>query len=233
MVAKQGYDPRKNQKSQLLGEISGDTGKALAKPFSGAVFGAGKYQLVGGAGEIQYDTVFKVITGVLGALGLSFGALQSYRYREEIARLVNGFFGRNVIAPANLAPLANFQPHYPPQQPLIQILPAPAGQHEEGKVEEIAGDFISSSDEDSDDDSDDEEQQRGAVGTGSGRKIDFKKIKWGSFTRMFHDFKRENPKARVKNLEVFAKRIIKNKKKFSDKAFKKANFYLNVLAKSA
>lgn len=234
MVAKQGYDPRKNQKSKLLGEISGETGKAVAKPFQGAVFGAGKNEMFGGttiADVIPPDITLPVIGAVLGALGLSFTALQSYRNREQIARLINGYFGRNVVAPANLAQLANIQPH----QPVFEVLPPRAGQPlQEGKRGEDydSNDYSSSSDDDSDSDSDDVEQQRGAVGNGSGRKIDFGKIKWGSFERMFHDFKRENPKARVKDLETFAKRIVKNKKKFSDKAFKKANFYLNVLKKS-
>jgi hypothetical protein len=48
---------------------------------------------------------------------------------------------------------------------------------------------------------------------------------------MFKEFKRDNPKARVKDLEAFAKRILKNKKKFSDKAVKKAVFYLNIIDK--
>jgi hypothetical protein len=64
-----------------------------------------------------------------------------------------------------------------------------------------------------------------------GARVDFDKIKWGSFTRMFNKYKKEHPKARVKDLEQFAKRIIKNKKEFSDKALKKAMFYLNVIKK--
>jgi hypothetical protein len=72
--------------------------------------------------------------------------------------------------------------------------------------------------------SEDEEVEGGA-------RVDFDKIKWGSFTRMFNKYKKEHPKARVKDLEQFAKRIIKNKKEFSDKALKKAMFYLNVIKK--
>ena len=64
---------------------------------------------------------------------------------------------------------------------------------------------------------------------GKGKTIDFEEMRWGTFERMFHDFKRENPRARVKDLEAFAKRIIKNKSKFSKRAFQKANFYLNVI----
>jgi hypothetical protein len=86
----------------------------------------------------------------------------------------------------------------------------------------------------SEDEDDPSNPPSGQLLTASGRKkkqIDFGKIKWNSFTRMFHEFKKENPKARVKDLEAFAKRIIKNKSKFSDKAFKKAQFYLNIIKK--
>jgi hypothetical protein len=67
---------------------------------------------------------------------------------------------------------------------------------------------------------------------GSGKDlVDFETIKWGTFTRMFEKFKKENPKARVKDLDAFAHRILKNKKKFSSKAIKKAQFYVNVISK--
>ncbi len=42
MVEKPGYDPRQNQKSKELGELSGTFGKALAKPYSRGLIGRGK-----------------------------------------------------------------------------------------------------------------------------------------------------------------------------------------------
>ena len=60
--------------------------------------------------------------------------------------------------------------------------------------------------------------------------IDFDDIKWGSFTAMFKRFKKQNPKKKaIKDLKDFAKMILDDKNKFSKKAQKKANFYLNVI----
>jgi len=79
-----------------------------------------------------------------------------------------------------------------------------------------------------------EREEEGSVScVASGRKkepkVDFEKVKWGTFTRMFHEFKKEHPKSRVKDLDGFASYVIKNKKKFSEKALKKAHFYKNII----
>ena len=60
-------------------------------------------------------------------------------------------------------------------------------------------------------------------------KIDFDKIKWGTFTKAFEKFKRREPTTPLKNLKEFAEYIIKHKEDASDKLLKKARFYLNVL----
>ena len=70
----------------------------------------------------------------------------------------------------------------------------------------------------------------GALG-GKKQTIDFEDMRWGTFQKMFDKFKRENPRARVKDLDAFARRILKNKSKFSKRAVQKAQFYINVIEK--
>ena len=75
-------------------------------------------------------------------------------------------------------------------------------------------------DSDSDSDSDSETKGEG---------INFNKIKWGTFTRQFKEYKKKHPS--IKSLEQFAHYIINNKKDFQEKTFRRAEFYLNVLDK--
>ena len=62
-----------------------------------------------------------------------------------------------------------------------------------------------------------------------GENIDFENIKWGSFTKQFQAYKKQFPKSRVKDLDAFAKMILRNPKKFQPKTQKRASFYLNVI----
>ena len=59
--------------------------------------------------------------------------------------------------------------------------------------------------------------------------IDFENIKWGSFTKQFQAYKQQYPKSKVKDLDAFAKMILRNPKKFQPKTQKRASFYLNVI----
>jgi len=62
-------------------------------------------------------------------------------------------------------------------------------------------------------------------------EIDFDDIKWGSFTKQFEAYNR-TAKKKMKDLSAFARMILDAPKdKFSDTTRKRANFYLNVLAK--
>jgi hypothetical protein len=62
-------------------------------------------------------------------------------------------------------------------------------------------------------------------------EIDFDDIKWGSFTNQFEAYNR-TAKKKMKDLSAFARMILDAPKdKFSDTTRKRANFYLNVLAK--
>lgn len=72
----------------------------------------------------------------------------------------------------------------------------------------------------------------GDIEEGRGRKIiDFEDLKWGSFTKQFKAFKRQHPKRRIKDMEAFAKMILKTPKKFQERTLKRARFYLNVILK--
>jgi len=62
-------------------------------------------------------------------------------------------------------------------------------------------------------------------------EIDFDDIKWGSFTKQFEEYNR-TAKNKMKDLSAFARMFLDAPKdKFSDTTRKRANFYLNVLAK--
>jgi len=62
-------------------------------------------------------------------------------------------------------------------------------------------------------------------------EINFDDIKWGSFTKQFETYNRTASK-KMKDLSAFARMILDAPKdKFSDTTRKRANFYLNVLAK--
>jgi hypothetical protein len=59
--------------------------------------------------------------------------------------------------------------------------------------------------------------------------IDFENIKWGSFTKQFQAYRQQYPKSRVKDLDAFAKMVLRNPKKFQPRTQKRASFYLNVI----
>ena len=59
--------------------------------------------------------------------------------------------------------------------------------------------------------------------------IDWDDIKWGSFTAQFARYRSTHPNTRINTLEKFGKYIIKNKKKFTLKTFRRANFYIKVI----
>jgi hypothetical protein len=61
--------------------------------------------------------------------------------------------------------------------------------------------------------------------------IHFEDMKWGSFTKQFQAYRSQHPKSRVKDLDAFAKMIIKSPKKYQEKTLKRARFYLNVIEK--
>jgi hypothetical protein len=103
----------------------------------------------------------------------------------------------------------------------------------DGDIRSREGSVSSSSDSSVDflEDTKDEDEDE-MNGNGLRRKgVNFEKVKWGTFTRMFKEFKKEHPRSRVKDLEHFANYVIKNKKKFSDKTLKKAHFYKNIIMK--
>lgn len=62
-------------------------------------------------------------------------------------------------------------------------------------------------------------------------KIDFEKMKWGSFTKQFKAFKKENPDSDIDDLGDFADFVISNPDKFRKTTLKRANFYKNVIEK--
>jgi len=64
-------------------------------------------------------------------------------------------------------------------------------------------------------------------------KINFSKIKWGSFTKIYKNYLRKHPSQRKKisTLKSFAHYVNKHPNKFSKKIHKKAIFYTNILEK--
>jgi len=70
---------------------------------------------------------------------------------------------------------------------------------------------------------------RGAV-RGAAR-IDFSKIKWGTFTAMFAAYRRRHPHTRIVNLDQFSRLILAHPKRFDLKAKRRALFYRNIILK--
>jgi len=67
---------------------------------------------------------------------------------------------------------------------------------------------------------------------GQGRGYpDWEHLKWGSFTKQFNAFKSQHPRSRVKDLDGFARMVLKSPKKFQPTTLKRARFYLNVIEK--
>lgn len=196
MVEKPGYDPRKRQKSEALGEISkavGQVASAKAKknlsPFAPPKFGKGRK---GGK-----RTSLPVLTNgePPEMTSAEQSAYQSYLNElgdfdtSDLRELLEGEVAR-FNDPASGWGNANDVGTY---LALLKLL------HQKGGARE--------------------------------GQVDFEDIKWGTFTRMFKEFKREHPRSRVKDLDGFADYVIKNKKKFSDVALKKAHFYKNIIKK--
>jgi hypothetical protein len=63
------------------------------------------------------------------------------------------------------------------------------------------------------------------------RRIDFSKIRWGTFTARFNSWKRRHPRAKVNTLREFAAYILTHPDKFSLRARRKALFYRNIILK--
>jgi hypothetical protein len=65
------------------------------------------------------------------------------------------------------------------------------------------------------------------------RRIDFSKIKWGTFTKRFKAWKKRHPRqgAKVTTLREFAAYILAHPDRFSLHARRKALFYRNIILK--
>jgi hypothetical protein len=70
-----------------------------------------------------------------------------------------------------------------------------------------------------------------AVKRGLRRRIDFSKIRWGTFTKRFVAWKRRHPRAKVNTLREFAAYVLAHPDKFSLRARRKALFYRNIILK--
>ena len=62
-------------------------------------------------------------------------------------------------------------------------------------------------------------------------KIQFNKIKWGSFTKIYNNYIKNHPtkKNELPDLKHFAKYVNKHPDQFNKKTHKKALFYTNIL----
>jgi len=63
------------------------------------------------------------------------------------------------------------------------------------------------------------------------QNIDFDKLKWGSFTKQFEAFKRQNPSSSIHDLDGFADFVLSHPDKFKKTTAKRARFYKNVIEK--
>jgi len=68
----------------------------------------------------------------------------------------------------------------------------------------------------------------GAVGDD---KIDWEDMKWGSFTEQLQQWNRTHPKKQMKDLRELAEYVRADPSKFKPKTKKRADFYINVIAK--
>ena len=71
----------------------------------------------------------------------------------------------------------------------------------------------------------------GRKGRGKTQEVDFKDIKWGTFTAGMKRYQKKNPSTPVKTLKQFADLILKNPEDFTDVMRKKAQFYKNIILK--
>jgi hypothetical protein len=62
-------------------------------------------------------------------------------------------------------------------------------------------------------------------------RIDFSKIKWGSFTKKYNSYIKRHPrkKTNIPDLKHFAEYVNKNPKQFNKKTHKRALFYKNII----
>ena len=63
------------------------------------------------------------------------------------------------------------------------------------------------------------------------QNIDFDKLKWGSFTKQFEAFKRQNPSSSIHDLDGFADFVLSHPDRFKKTTEKRARFYKNVIEK--
>jgi len=66
---------------------------------------------------------------------------------------------------------------------------------------------------------------------GGSKRIDFTKIKWGSFTKKYNSYIRKHPhkKSILPDLKHFAEYVNKHPKNFNKKTHKRALFYKNFI----
>ena len=66
---------------------------------------------------------------------------------------------------------------------------------------------------------------------GTGDKIDWEDIKWGSFTAQFNQWNKQHPGDKKTSLDSFADMILEDPSKYATKTVRRARFYKNVLHK--
>jgi hypothetical protein len=64
-------------------------------------------------------------------------------------------------------------------------------------------------------------------------RIDFSKIKWGSFTKIYNNYIKNHPhmKSQIPDLKHFAHYVNKHPAQFNKKTHKKSLFYINIIEK--
>ena len=64
-------------------------------------------------------------------------------------------------------------------------------------------------------------------------RINFSKIKWGSFTKIYNNYIKKHPhmKSQIPDLKHFAHYVNKHPSQFNKKTHKKALFYINIIEK--
>jgi hypothetical protein len=228
MVADKGFDPRERQKSQELGELSSTLGQAVAKPYSASLGGILSRNLVaeefkrrdrqrriGGSSAVSKIARLKRL---LQTLRDELSQTRNANRREELMEQINQV--RDELASEVIKiEVDNYR----------SDISGSDTSDNEGSVSDTSEDNSVDFLEDTKDDDEEEKNGRGLRRKG----VNFEKVKWGTFTRMFKEFKKEHPRSRVKDLGQFANYVIKNKKKFSDKALKKAHFYKNIIMKGS
>jgi hypothetical protein len=218
MVAKQGYDPRERQKSQELGELSSTLGQAVAKPYSASLGGLLSRNLV--AEEFRRRDRQRRIGGSSAVSKIARLKRLLQTLRDELSQTRNATRREELMEQINQVR----------DEHASEVIKIEVDNFQDSS--DISGSDISDIEGSVSDTSVDTEDEDDLNGRGLRRKgVNFEKVKWGTFTRMFKEFKKEHPRSRVKDLDQFANYVIKNKKKFSDKTLKKAHFYKNIIMK--